>query len=210
MRTTLSELQQDTLKETFNLAIGRAAAALSAMVGEEIHLTVPQLVLLNRWEANALITTCSENHLTAVKQSFSGPFSGMALLIYPEENSLELVHILLRESVPLASLTEMEQESLTEVGNIILNACLGTFANVMGAEFQCDIPEYLAGPCDQLLDRMTRENGVDGEDEPMILLYVDFVIHETAIKGYVLLLLDRLAVASLKRELDSLCAHLPG
>ena len=51
---------------------------------------------------------------------------GKALLIFPEQNGLDLVRLILRNSPPLSEMTEMEQEAFSEVGNIILNSCVGS------------------------------------------------------------------------------------
>ena len=58
-----------------------------------------------------------------------GPFSGRALLIFPEAQSLELVRSIVGAEHSLEDVIDLEQEALAETGNIILNACLATIAN---------------------------------------------------------------------------------
>jgi hypothetical protein len=76
--------------------------------------------------------------LVAVQQSFEGPFSGRALLIFPEAQSLELVRSIVGEEHSLEDVIDLEQEALAETGNIILNACLATIANVL-ASYDADV-----------------------------------------------------------------------
>ena len=56
---------------------------------------------------------------------------GNAILLFPKSNSLQLVRTLLKDQVPLDNLTELEQEALLEVGNVMLNACFGTVTNLL-------------------------------------------------------------------------------
>ena len=203
----LNDLEKDTFKEVFNIGIGRAASALSEMVGEEVELSVPSLKLFGREEAAGFIQSRATDRVAAVQQSFHGPFAGSALLIYPEEKSLELVRSILGEEVPLDSLTELEQESLMEVGNVILNACLGSLANMIDTEIHCELPEYLRGHTGTLL--ATGSDSMDGSGhDQVILLLIDFTVHENNIMGYVVLLFDLSAMSQLKSELGKIIAGL--
>lgn len=199
----LSDLEEDALKEMFNIGIGRAAAALSMMVNTEIVLSVPEVHHLHRKDAAALIGNKTTRQVSAIRQAFYGPFSGTAMLVYPEEQSLALVRALLRDDTPLALLSAMEQESLLEVGNVILNACLGSLANLIGVEILCELPEYFQGLLPTLLPPQddNARNLPDGEDD-ILVLNVDFSVSgKKPITGYMLLLLNLNAGDNLKQEL---------
>ncbi len=206
----LNHLEEDALIEILNIGMGRAAASLAQMIGEEIKLSIPRFALVDRQGASSLIEDVDPMPVAAVRQRFVGPFRGSALLVYPEEKSLELVRSLLQEDVALDALTELERESLLEVGNIILNACLGSIANMMDFEFTCDLPEYLNSQFNTLLSSPfdvgtagVGEKAPDsGDNELVLFLFVDFITHGNAIKGYVVLLMDVVAISRLKRELD--------
>ncbi len=75
------------------------------------------------------------------------------MLVFPEVHSLELVRSLLKENVPLDSLTDLEQEALMEVGNIILNACLGSISNALGEPINCSMPSFRKRESRSLLDQ---------------------------------------------------------
>lgn len=201
---TLSDLEADTLAELINIGMGRAAASLGKMVNEEIELSVPHLEFLSRREAARLLEMETSAQVSAVREAFSGPLQGTALLIFPQAKSLELVRALLREEVALEVLTELEQEALTEVGNIILNACLGALANMLRVELQCGLPEFISADCASLLSGLvTGEAAVDRDESSttVILLIVDFSTRQSRIKGYVVLMVDLAAITSLQREL---------
>ena len=66
------------------MGVSRAAASLRQMVGEQVLLSVPAVRIVDRNEAAALVERGNSSRLVAVQQLFEGPFSGRALLIFPE------------------------------------------------------------------------------------------------------------------------------
>lgn len=201
----LDQFEQDALKELFNLGMGRAADSLSRMLGGEILLSIPYLAVLPPKEAAELIQQANVDTVSAIRQAFTGPFDGTAMLIFPESNSLELVRTLVGDSLPLEHLGELEQESLLEVGNIVLNACLGSFANLMQAEITFSLPAFIKGQC---LNLLTMDNPSNIQN-PLVFLIIDFCTVEDTpsnqtIKGFVILLLDSTAAKNLKHELQRL------
>lgn len=200
----LSAEEQDALQELFNIGMGRAAAALERLLGNEICLSVPFLTMLSVNKAATLIESPANEDVSSVRQSFSGPFAGTAILIFPEKNSIDLIRTLIDDSFPLETLGELEQDSLLEIGNIVLNACLGSFANLMQREIEFNLPVFLKGKCQNLLTFNNTQT-----DEPLIFLVINFSSCEGAeagksIKGFVVLLLDASGSANLKQELQRL------
>ncbi|MBF0446907.1 MAG: chemotaxis protein CheX [Magnetococcales bacterium] len=209
----LDEDEIDALKELFNIGVGCAAHSLSEMVQDEVFLSIPYLEITSRQQAIELILERATNQIAAIKQQFHGHFSGTAFLVYPESSSLELVRSLIGEDVPLESLTELEQESLLEVGNIILNACLGSFANMMTLELDFDLPEYIKGSCRSLFRKQPKgsekSDQKDRTEQKIVFLILDFMTGEktkktNSIKGFVMILLDTEALFNLKEKLKQL------
>ena len=87
----LSDIERDALAEIANIGVSRAAASLRQMVGEQVLLSVPAVSIVDRKGLPRLVERGNAQRLVAVQQSFEGPFSGRALLIFPEAQSLELV-----------------------------------------------------------------------------------------------------------------------
>ena len=83
----LSEIEQDALAEIANMGVSRAAASLRRMVGEQVLLSVPAVNIVSRRVASRMVEKGHSPKLVAVQQSFEGPFSGRALLIFPEAQS---------------------------------------------------------------------------------------------------------------------------
>src|ERR1700686_3453275 len=97
----ISDIERDAVAEIANIAVGRAAASLRQIVGHEVLLAVPSIDILSRDAAARVVAKPGNRALTAVCQSFQGPFSGRALLIFPEAHSLELVRAILGQELPL-------------------------------------------------------------------------------------------------------------
>src|SRR3954462_9409847 len=108
----LSELQHDALVEIFNIGVGHAAAAMSDIVSEEVTMSVPSISFLNRHEAAALLGR-ADNRICGISQHYDGAFKPEAILMFPEDKSLEIVRLMVGEVVPLTELTEMEQEAMS-------------------------------------------------------------------------------------------------
>ena len=87
-----------------------------------------------------------------MQQSFEGPFSGRALLIFPAAQSLELVRSIVGDEHSLEDVIDLEQEALAETGNIILNACLATIANVLRRTMRMSLPSVIRGDGETLFD----------------------------------------------------------
>ncbi|MBF0611284.1 MAG: hypothetical protein G8345_10595 [Magnetococcales bacterium] len=214
---SLDELEEDALKEFFNMGLGMAASSLSQMVENEILLSLPKLKVVHYDEAIHLLQNSTTEKMVAVRQNFTGELSGTALLIFPGVNSLELVRTLLKERVPLEVLTELEQETLLDVGNVILNAFLESFTQMMSVEFEFESPEFLRGSSPFLLNitshlaeqRQSMRDIGEGFDEHAFLLMMDFKTSDEddtqhTLNGFIVLLFTQQAMVVLKRELATI------
>ena len=77
----------------------------------------------------------------------------------------------------------LEQEALAETGNIILNACLATIANVLRRTMRMSLPSILRGDGDTLFDVRRARAATD----LVLFLYIDFTIKNRDIRGFIAL-----------------------
>lgn len=203
----LNDLQQDMLGELFNLGMGSAASALSEMINEEVLLSVPEIRFMEKSELTKMLAAESDNHLSGVAQNFHGMLLGKALLTFPSQKSLELVRLLLQDTVPIENLTEFEEEALLEVGNIIINAGLSSLADIFEDEITSDLPVFNSGTCNEVIN-----SGNDNKtfQEMVLYLQVDFNIELQNIKGYVVYLLNIESMENLTTSIDNYIAKLTG
>jgi len=190
----LSSIERDALAEIANIGVSRAATSLRRMVGEQVLLSVPAVNIVTREAAARLVEKGHGRRLVAVQQSFEGPFSGRALLIFPQAHSLELVRSIVGDDHPLEDVIDLEQEALAETGNIILNACLATIANVLGRTMRMSLPSVVLGTGPDLF-----EIHAPAEDGNLAMfLYIDFAIKDRDIHGFIALLMDLPSMTALK------------
>ncbi len=190
-----NDLQSDVLTEAFNLGMGLAGSSLSQMVGEEITLSVPTLLHLKHEEAAARLAKENVVTVTGVTQHFDGPFSGNAMLLFPAEKCLSLVQLLLKDTVPADEMTELQEEALCEIGNIILNAGLSSIANMFDHEVHSDLPNFVQGESLDVLN-------INNDDTHVFFMQVDFSISSQDIHGYVIYLLDTESIHDLEKSID--------
>ena len=191
----LSATEQDALAEIANMGVSRAAVSLRQMVGEQVLLSVPAVRIVSRATAAVLVDGDNAPKLVAVQQSFEGPFSGRAMLIFPQAHSLELVRSIVGEDHSLEDVIDLEQEALAETGNVILNACLATIANLLRRTMRMSLPSVVRGDSKTLFDVQQATAEVD----LVLFLYIDFTIKNRDIRGFIALLMDLPSIIALKK-----------
>jgi len=203
---SLDDLERDALAEIVNIGVSRAASNLRKMIGDQVFLSVPSVEVLSQRRAARLITERETSELVAVRQDFSGPFSGRALLIFPETNSLELVRAVTGGELTAQEVLDLEHEALAETGNIILNSCLATMANMLKRSLTMTIPEVLRGSGAMLfeVDETAASEGL------VLFLYIDFAVRKHDIRGYIAMIMDLPSLATLKELLEEFIARVVG
>ncbi len=202
----LTELERDALTEIVNIGVSRAASALRKMIGDQVLLSVPSIEVVSQRRAARLISEREVSDLVAVRQDFNGPFSGRALLIFPETNSLELVRAVTGGELSSEEVLEMEHEALAETGNVILNGCLATMANMLKRSLIMTIPEVLRGN-GALLFEVDETNETEGL---VLFLYIDFAVRQRDMRGYIAMLMDIPSLTVLKELLDEFIVRVVG
>lgn len=196
----LSELELDALTEVFNVGVGQAAHALSQIAGDTVNLSVPRLQLASRLALAEQLGATGCKRLCAVRQGFAGLMATDALLIFPVDQSLLLVQMMVGGDVPIEQLGEMEKDALAEIGNVLLNGIVGSMADTLQMEFEGTLPEVLQGTATEVL-------GADSPTDDQVLnLEVDFNIAAHEVRGFIGFMLDVKSVAILKRRLTQFLA----
>ncbi|WP_395671788.1 chemotaxis protein CheX [Phenylobacterium sp.] len=193
----LEELERDALTELVNIGVSRAAASLRTMVGRQVTLSVPSVEVVSRAAATALIRERETGPLVAVRQAFQGAFNGQALLIFPEQNSLELVRSVTGGEMDAGDLVDMEQEALAETGNVVLNSCLATMANMLQRPLEMSLPEVLRGEGAHFFE--LGDGDGQGPQAVVLFLYINFAISDRDIRGYIAMLMDLPSLDALRR-----------
>lgn len=191
---TLSNLQRDTLCEMFNISVGQSAAALGSMLKDEVLLSVPEVRFVTVSEVTDHMGKTSAS-MYCVRQPFQGAFSGNALLIFPEDKSLELVRVLVGDLVPGDELAQIQSDALREVGNIVLNACLSSLAQMLDTSFECELSSVDSGDTRKIL-------GTRVQNHVVMLIHISFELKQQAIEGFVVFVMNSTSHDSLLQGVD--------
>jgi chemotaxis protein CheC len=202
----LTEIQLDALTELVNIGVSRAAFSLRDMVGSQVHLSVPTVSLVSRADAIAILAKREISNLVAVHQIFEGDITGRALLIFPETKSLELVRAITGGDLPLEDIIELEQEALAETGNILLNSCLATIANMLQRSLKMSLPEVLRGNAATFFSLAPPPEAGD----VVMFLFINFAIRERDIDGYIAMIMDLPSLTALTHLLNEFIERATG
>jgi chemotaxis protein CheC len=199
----LTELERDALAELSNIAMARAANSLRQMIKNEVLLAVPSVEILTTAAATTLVAKPDNRKLVAVRQDFAGAFSGRALLIFPEQNSIALVREVVGRELPLEEIIDLEDEALAETGNIIINSWVATLANLLKSALNMSLPVVIRGDSKRIFEASS--------SDLVLFLHIKFQIHQKKISGYIALLMDIPSLDELRSLIaafvDSITSH---
>ena len=195
----LTALQEDALIELINIGFGRAAAALSQLTGYRVILEVPQVAIHPLSELKSALARVVHGEVASVHQVFSGPVAGDALLVLDAPGAA-LINQLLTGEEALPGLDGSAREVITEVGNILLNACLGMFGNLLHVHVSFSVPRLTLDTLSQVLDSVT----VQSEDlRYALIVHAGFRIREGSVTGYLVIVLGVSSLDRLLKEIDA-------
>jgi len=174
----------DAIRELINIGVGRAAGMLNEITECPIILQVP-LISIERLEQISGGHDENTPPLSTVSLHFHGPISGIAALMFPQKSAALLVTLMTRENDDAGDLDIMRIETLKEVGNIIINAVMGSIANVLEQHLKYSLPSYQEIRIFALALSLKQS-----ADNRVILANAHFHLEGTTIDGNILLILE--------------------
>jgi chemotaxis protein CheC len=175
----------DAIRELINIGVGRAAGMLNDITGCTIHLKVPSIQIVDIARFTDGTQNDGNTPLSTVSLSFRGPMSGLAALVFPPESAALLVILMTRESEESREMDAMRIETLKEVGNIIINAVMGSIANVLKQHLNYSLPDY-----QELGIRSLAKSLHTKVDDRLVIANAHFQIEKTLIEGNIMLILE--------------------
>jgi len=190
----LTDRQNDALAELINIPFSRTGAALSELTGQRVLLSPPSVSIHRTTDLPVALARYIPGEVASIHQVFAGPVTGDALLLLNYDGAMELTNLLIDEPIP-DFLDESAREVLTEVGNILLNACLGMFGNLLQVHVSFSVPRLHLESLDDLVASLLTE----GDDRRYALVVsTAFEVRDSAVSGFLVM---ALSVASLDRLL---------
>lgn len=201
--TLLTPLEKDVLQEIMNISFGQAAADLSEVINLYVTLTVPYIDLLRFDGILPLINRdiVDSNDMGMVKQFFSGKFSGSSVLIFPEGEGKKLLR-LFDENAGISSseydVDVLEKETLIEISNIIMGACISKIAELLKDVVSYSPPRYYS----QAQIHGALEGAFAGNESFAIFFKTVFHFKEFDASGFLFLISDQSTIEWLKKAIS--------
>lgn len=196
----LTEHQSDALAEMINIAFGRTASSLSELTNRRILLKPPQVAVHAMEEMYPALAELVGENIATMHQIFTGPLSGDAFLVLDYQGAVELVSLLTDIPTPADRLDASAREVLTEVGNILLNACLGMFGNLLQVHISFSVPRLRLEDLGALAESL-----VVGREELRYALVIsmNFQLQDSEISGYLVIVMGVTSLQSLIRAVET-------
>jgi len=197
----LTSVQQDALVELINIGFGRAAASLSKLTGHRVQLQVPEITMCPIEQmATHLRPLLQNEEVASVHQIFSGPVEGDALLVLDQNSAAILKELLTNEPALPLEIDRSAREVLTEIGNILLNACLGTFGNLLKVQVSFSVPHLALETLEGIVGSIAV--GRQGLRYALIV-HAAFRLRDSSLTGYLVIVLGVASIERLIRALES-------
>jgi chemotaxis protein CheC len=198
----ITDEEKDILQEIMNIAFGKAAADLAEVINIFVVLSVPYIKLLKSAELSAYLTyeIRDYNNISIVEQNFWGKFKGSAFLVFPAGAGKELITMLGADDEVIfesGSIDLLEKETLMEVGNILIGACVGKVSELLG-----DVVTY--SPPKVVIENNPNEvipNNLFDPDFTAIVMKTLFRFDERDVSGFLFLVTSDESVEWIKKSL---------
>jgi chemotaxis protein CheC len=197
----LTARRADALTEVINIAFGRTAAALSSLTGQRVLLETPRVEVLPLGDLADALALYVPGRIASVHQNFSGPLVGDAFLILTHSGAAALTGLLTEGTASAEPLDESAREVLTEIGNILLNACLGMFGNLLAVRVTFSVPKLSLESAHDLVGSLIRENGVGPRHA--LVVSMAFRVRNSSVTGYLALVLGVASLDELVARVES-------
>ncbi|MFZ5974842.1 MAG: chemotaxis protein CheC [Bacillota bacterium] len=201
----LTPMQKDALAEILNVNMGLSASLLSEMVNQKIILSVPVVELKQGAQLNA--ASLKKEDLLGTDKSvmtlvtFGKKFNGNALVIFPQEKANILANACLGNDPAYGfeeSLSNEDADVIKEICNVILNAIVGEFGNLLDVRL-----EYTAFDMDFSIDSLD-ERRIIPPDSHVLVLYTSFFLTMSQVRGMILIVLSASSFDMLINKIDDM------
>lgn len=194
----LTDRQKDALAELINIGFSRTAASLSELTGHRVLLDVPKIAIHPITDLTPVLSQYVRGETATIYQHFSGSVAGDALLLLDYEGAVMLTYLLTDEPLPSNRLDLSAREVLTEVGNILLNACLGMFGNLLHFHLSFSVPRLQLNSLGTIIDSLAVEKT---ELAYALVVHTGFRLRDGAVNGYLVIVLG---ITSMDRLIQAL------
>lgn len=200
---SITSEETDILQEIMNIAFGRAASDLAEFIDIFVILSVPYVRLLRSADLPPYIHEEIKdlNKVSLVEQSFWGKFKGSAFLVFPADSGKKILSLFdgSEEHFESDPVNELEKETFREVGNILIGACVGKIAELLGDVITYSPPRVVV----ERSQKSVISENLFNKDSLAIVLRTVFDFNEKNISGYLFIVTSEESFSWLKKALNN-------
>ena len=192
----LTELQSEALKEILNMGAGRAAASLEALTGEYFTMLVPEVSIYSAEEFEENSVYGQDNR--SIMLHVGGDLNGFTSMVFSIESAKRLLSNVLDEEPEEEDLDLLVESALMELGNVVVGAIVGVFANALELNLEFSTPTLLEGSIGDLVS-----SGAIGKNPQIIVAKIKFIDSVGTTKGYFVTVFDLASMGVVIPSLDT-------
>ncbi|MGD8386849.1 MAG: chemotaxis protein CheC [Desulfobacteraceae bacterium] len=205
---TLTEERRDALTELLNIGFGRSIASMADLVGFFIQISVPSVRIVHPHDIVDVLqqSDVDRDEVTLIQQAFRGEFSGEAVLALPGKAGWVLTRMLDIDCGfhPDMAPDKLQLEVLLELGNIVIGACLGKFAEILDCTLSFNPPQVFLDNIH--LDRL--KQAVSLSENEALFVVTRFHLERQEVTGYMFIFIGSDCQDSLFRAVDRFLSNL--
>lgn len=197
----LKDFQLDGIKEISNIGGGHAATVLSQLINKKVMVSVPKVHLVSSEDIPRMIDS-NDDIVTGVLLKFLGDLTGRTLLVFPRDQSMLLVDMIMgREEGTTTILTDIEQSAIKEVANIVIGSYLTSLSDFLNMLILPSIPNLVIDVASAVLTSAYLDFSKDKDIVFAVETEFVFPDDQETLNGFLFLLPDPV---SLKKLIDFL------
>jgi chemotaxis protein CheC len=186
-----------------NIAFGNATADLTGVIDIYVILSVPKIQVISIGSLPEYLKEelSSSGKTSIVDQRFWGDFNGSGFLVFPTGSGEDLISLLEEKNIDhLHSKPKdlLEKETLTEIGNILIGACVGKISELLNTFVTYSPPRIITEidyECDHLVEQFD-------PSQPAIIMKTVFKFKQKDINGFLLILTNQKSIGWLRKSLN--------
>lgn len=194
--------EKDILQEVINIAFGSATADLAEIIDIYVLLNVPDILIAQLNNLPDLIKKSAGNEpaeMSIVSQKFWGDFSGAGLLVFSSQSARNLISILGDNEDANKPIEHVVEGVLTEVGNILVGACVGKVSELLNTYVTYTPPRVV---CNDQIAFESLLNSFD-QHQTVIAMKTVFEFRKQNISGFLLIITDQESVPWLRKSINA-------
>lgn len=145
LKPSISKYEQDLLQQMFKFAADRAEDVLAAMVEQTVNIKISDMQLIDTPSLQTLLVD-TDVQASLVCMRFEGMMTGAIALLFPQDSTKVLINTLTQSSMRSYEMDVFCMGTLTEVGNIIINAVMSQFSDTSLEHVSFNLPDYVEIP----------------------------------------------------------------